>query len=129
MGINHYLARQGVSALDIGDDVVMTDLAREKARRLGMELVRPQDKPPAAPERPNLAEQPSPGATSAKPVDGPSVSASPVIAPVIVTGNPASGDDLYSRVHTAVVARLGDTVNPQLLETIIKRVLESVSTK
>ena len=115
-------AKQGVGSLEIGDDVVITDLARDKASRLGIELVRSNDKPPAAPERPYLAESPSPSATSAKPA-----SATPVIAPV--TESPASSDDLYSRVYTAVVARLGDTVDPQLLETIIKRVLENVSTK
>ncbi len=111
------LARQGVGALDIGDDVVLTDLARDKARRLGVELVRPHDKPPAAPERPYLAELPSPSATSVSPVSAP------------VSENPASGDDLYSRVYAAVTARLGDTVDPQLLETIIKRVLQNVSTQ
>lgn len=122
------LARQGVSALDIDDDVVLTDLARDKARRLGIELVRPHDKPPAALER----KLPSPSATSAQSVSAGQAAANPpctVQGSAPVSGSPASGDDLYSRVYAAVVARLGDTVNPQLLETIIKRVLENVSTK
>jgi hypothetical protein len=35
------LAARGVTALDISDDTVLTDLAREKALTLGIRLVRP----------------------------------------------------------------------------------------
>ncbi|MBS1248661.1 MAG: hypothetical protein MAG431_00220 [Chloroflexi bacterium] len=110
------LARQGVSALEIDDDVVLTDLARDKARRLGLDLIRPDDKPPAAPERPYIAKMPSPSAAKAtKPANTSQAS-------------PTSGDELYNRVREAVMARLGDTVDHQLLDTIIKRVLQNVST-
>ena len=125
-------AKQGIGALDIGDDVVLTDLARDKARRLGIELVRPHDKPPAAPERPYIAK-PSPSASSPSPepaserVAPKQPSTAQASVPNLTT--PASGDDLYSRVRDAVVARLGDTVDQQLLETIIKRVLQNVNTK
>ena len=38
-----------------------------------------------------------------------------------------SGDDaLLEQVRKEVVARLGDSVDPQLLETIIRRVLQNV---
>jgi hypothetical protein len=33
---------------------------------------------------------------------------------------------LKARVHQAVMARLGDSVDPKLLETIISRVLDSI---
>jgi len=47
------LARQGIATLDVDDDIVLTDLAREKALRLGIQLVREHDKPPAAPQTSN----------------------------------------------------------------------------
>ncbi|OQY28922.1 MAG: hypothetical protein B6243_11610 [Anaerolineaceae bacterium 4572_5.2] len=125
-------ARQGVRSLDVDEDVVLTDLARDKARRLGIELVRPHDKPPAAPERPYIAT-PSPSASSPSPepaskrIAPTQPSTAQASVPKLTTS--ANGDDLYNRVRDAVVARLGDTVDAQLLETIIKRVLQNVSTK
>lgn len=112
------LARQGVSSLVIDDDVVLTDLGREKARRLGIDLVREQDNPPAV-------------ATPAKimPPAPPQVSSAPV--PVLAASSSPSGnsDDLHQRVRTAVLARLGDTVDKKLLDTIISRVLQNIGTK
>jgi hypothetical protein len=40
------LVKQGVKSLIVDDDVVLTDLAYEKARRLGLELLRERDQPP-----------------------------------------------------------------------------------
>lgn len=120
-------ARQGVRSLDIDDNVVLTDLARDKARRLGVELLRPHDKPPAAPERPYIAAS-SPSASSPSPEPPRErVALQQPSASVPKAAIPASGDDLYNRVREAVIARLGDSVDHQLLETIIKRVLQNVS--
>jgi len=44
------LWRQGLTRLSIHDDVVLTDLAREKAAKLGLLLV--AESPPANPPRP-----------------------------------------------------------------------------
>jgi hypothetical protein len=41
------LAKRGVISLVVDDDVVLTDLARDKAMRLGIELERAVDQPPA----------------------------------------------------------------------------------
>ncbi len=116
------LVKQGVQSLIVDDDVVLTDLAYEKAGRLGLELLRKDDKPPAAPVRPYIA----------KPLSTPSVSApKPVIAATtpIKASNIAQGRDaMHKRVYDAVVARLGDEVDPKLLDTIIRRVLKSIST-
>ncbi len=109
------LARQGVSALEVDDDIVLTDLARDKAMRLGLELIRAHDKPPAAPERPYIARLESPSAA---------VSSS---APAASEGAISSGD-LQQRVHQAVLARLGDSVDQKLLDTIIKRVIQNIQT-
>jgi len=105
------LARQGIATLDVDDDIVLTDLAREKALRLGIQLVREHDKPPAAPERPYIAKTVSPKA--------PSAPAAPQ----------TSNSDLHQRVRQAVISRLGDSVDQALLETIITRVLQNINTK
>lgn len=50
--------RRGIMSLALNDNVVLTDLAYEKARRLGMSLISPQaTTPPAAPVRPYLSQQ------------------------------------------------------------------------
>ncbi len=99
------LVRQGVQSLELSDNVVMTELAYEKAGKLGLKLVRPVDQPPGAPVRPYLSRES--GAA------GPSSAAAP------------SGD-LHARVREAVVARLGKQVDPALLDTIITRSLRAV---
>lgn len=104
------LAAKGIKSLVVDDDVVLTDLAREKARRLGVELLREHDAPPSAPERPYIAMQVSPSVSTSQP-------------------HPARNKkELQQRIHKAVVERLGDGVDPQLLDTIIRRVLDSVGT-
>ena len=47
------LFHNGVKSLQVNDDVVLTDLAFEKARALGLLA---DDSPPAAPVRPYLSE-------------------------------------------------------------------------
>jgi hypothetical protein len=133
------LAKRGVISLVVDDDVVLTDLARDKAMRLGIELERAVDQPPSAPERPYITEITSPSASefeideSQRPV-GPE---RPYIAKLVSPsaedrGEKAfsagrSGDDaLFEQVRKEVVARLGDAVDPKLLESIIRRVLQNV---
>ncbi len=49
-------ARQGITIIKIDKDTVITDLAYEKANKLGVKLIHTgEDKPPAAPERPYLS--------------------------------------------------------------------------
>jgi hypothetical protein len=117
------LAKRGVLSLAVDDDVVLTDLARDKAMRLGIELLRAHDQPPSAPERPYITKMVSPSAS--KPEQAPS---SPT-AGAPVSSNTASSEDLHQRVRAAVVARLGDAIDPNLLDTIIRRVLQNVNTK
>jgi len=119
------LVRQGVKSLIVDDDVALTDLAYEKARRLKLELLRGNDKPPAAPERPYIAKGGAPSAGDAPklavPPGGP--------VPAGAAKPAASGDDLQQRVYQAALARLGDSVDPKLLETIVQRVLKTINTK
>ena len=117
------LVRSGVTSLIVDEDVALTDLAYEKARKLGMELLRENDGPPAAPVRPYIAKQVSPSAVSSS--KGPS---NPLSRPAPAVAKPGA-DDLQQRVYQAALARLGDSVDQKLLETIVQRVLKSVSTK
>lgn len=102
------LARQGVTSLTITEDTVLTELAREKARRAGITLVDEKDsRPSSAPERPYINETPSPAASApAKPA--------------------AAGSELEARVFTAVKAKLGGQVDETLLRTIVQRVIKSL---
>ena len=106
------LAQRGVISLVVDDDVVLTDLARDKALRLGIELLR--EEPPCAPERPYIANIPSPSAAS---------------QPSAAASSQKSGDAIYQQVYKAASARLGNSVDPKLLETIIQRVLQTVLSK
>ena len=100
------LMAQGVNSLTMSDDVVVTDLAREHALKIGFKFIRPSDSPtPAsAPARSPMA----------KPV-----------APKTLSAVPPSGN-IEDRVFQAVVSKLGDTVDQKLLRTIVRRVLQSV---
>jgi len=119
------LARRGVISLVEDDDVVLTDIAREKAMRLGIEIVHQYDQPPSAPQRPYITAMVSPSA--AKPGSGAgtpsSTSQNPLSRPS------TSSDDVFEKVRSEVIARLGDSVDPQLLDTIIRRVLQDVGLK
>jgi len=120
------LHRQGVTSLIVDDDVVLTDLAYEKARKLGLELLRAGYQPPAAPVRPYIAKLSSPSAGGRAPA-APGTQSS---VPASAGGEAAKPtDDLYQRVYNASLARLGDSVDPKLLGVIIERVLKSISTK
>lgn len=103
------LIAQGVTGLVLTDDIVVTDQARERARKLGFELKAAMDQPPSAPVRPYVARESSPVTRS---------NASPP--------GPDSAEDLEARVIQAVKARVGGGVDERLLETIVKRVLKSV---
>ena len=98
------LAKQGVQSIDIGDNVVLTDLAVDKARRLGIKLV-------SARENKEALTVKSQASSAAK------------RAPTV----PAHNDDLEARVYKAVKSRLGDQVDDTLLRTIVRRVVQNIS--
>lgn len=107
--------KRGEISLRLTDDVVLTELAYEKANRLGMQLLRGQpDNPPSAPIRPYLSQITK---------TSPPVSLTPKV-------HEARDDrDLYKRIHDAVNARLGTQIDPDLLDRIIRRVLQSTGVK
>jgi hypothetical protein len=148
------LAKRGVISLVQDDDVVLTDLARDKALRLGIELLREQERPPSAPERPYITKFVSPSAIEAGEGKGsprPLGPERPYITrmispsaqePALDTGtlrestvpvpppSAAKGsEDIQQQVKAEVIARLGEAVDAQLLDTIIQRVLQNVGVK
>jgi hypothetical protein len=125
------MVKRGILSLEMNDNVVLTDLAYEKANRLGMRLVRDKpENPPGAPVRPYLAQK-SP-ALQARPLSAQSASSSstPVLAPVnaVLTPQP-DGEDLHQRIRSAVISRMGGQVDGKLLDVIIRRVLQSTGVK
>jgi hypothetical protein len=109
------LHRRGVTSLAVGDDIVLTDLAFERAGRLGVQLVRDRpDGPLAAPVRPCPTKAPPAASAPCSCADRPPAE---------------SAGDLSSRIREAVRAKLGPQVDQELLDVIIQRVLTSTGIK
>ena len=116
------LFNSGRRSLQLTDDVVLTELAYEKARRLGLQLITDRaDNPPAAPVRPYLSEgqatQPKPAVAAAPLSAVQPPAAQPRILPV------------EQRIRSAVIAKLGDQVDAKLLDNIIHRVVKGIGLK
>jgi hypothetical protein len=121
------LYNKGTRALQVTDQVVLTELAYEKAKRLGLQLVTGEANiPPAAPVRPYLSEvqpaRPSPVAASS----AQTVSKSP-LTPAFSPKD--SGSDIEKRIRSAVIAKLGNQVDAKLLDNIIHRVVKGIGLK
>ena len=112
--------KRGILSLQVTDNVVLTELAYEKANRLGMQLLRqsrqqgepgkpPPVEPPAAPVRPYISQ---------------------VRLPETMPAPSAPAEtDLTARIRSAVLAQLGSQVDAILLDSIIQRVLKSTGVK
>jgi hypothetical protein len=121
------LFKGGIMSLEVTEQVVLTELAYEKARSLGMKLVTDKpDNPPCAPVRPYISQKQA--QFPAAPVDAPAVTTLPAH-----DGGPAAsqaeGMDMPQRIRSAVIARLGAQVDANLLDVIIKRVLNATGVK
>ena len=103
------LVKRGTTSLELNDNIVLTELAFEKAQQLGLMLVTTHKTPPTAPIRPYLS--------SAAPAGEPQAAFTP------------KSEDLRKRVRDAVMAKLGTQVDPALLDAIINRVLDSLEKK
>ena len=115
------LFQSGVKSLQAGDDVVLTDLAYEKAQRLGLLA---DDSPPAAPVRPYLSEV-SPRNSK------PKLDSVPMNSPLPMGESKSDGKrvSLEKRIREKVAARLGNQVDPQLLDSILQRTFKVLGVK
>ena len=115
------LFHSGTKSLQVTDEVVLTELAYEKAKRLGFQLITDRaDVPPAAPVRPYLSEKNPP---QAKLVVASASSADSQSKPT------QSGSDIETRIRSAVIAKLGNQVDAKLLDNIIHRVVKATGLK
>ena len=130
------LFNRGVRSLQVTENVVLTELAYEKAKRLDFQLITDRaDNPPAAPVRPYISEQqarrpvptigPLTPAREAQPK--PASSAVRETSPGTSQGQMES--DVEQRIRSAVIARLGNQVDAKLLDNIIHRVVKGVGLK
>jgi hypothetical protein len=112
------LFARGVTALELNDNVVLTEIAYEKARLLGLRLIHNRrDTSPSAAPAPTLSEKQNPAVTLV-----------PLAPPAnLLEGGPES--KLHRRIRSAVLAKLGDQIDPILVDNIIKRVLASTGVK
>jgi hypothetical protein len=105
------MVKRGTTTLELNDNVVLTELAYERAQRLGMQLIALHDTPPAAPVRPYISKG--------------------VVTPLVypVSAAPSAPADLRQRIHAAVTAKMGTQVDPVLLDAIIDRVVDTLGRK
>lgn len=114
------LFHRGTKSLQVTDDVVLTELAYEKAKALGFQLVTDRaETPPAAPVRPYLSE-------------------GPITTRLRLTGSPVSQAveqpqprllPIEQRIRSAVIAKLGNQVDTKLLDNVIHRVVKGIGLK
>ena len=123
------LFQSGVKSLQVTDEVVLTELAYEKARRLGLQLITDQpDNPPAAPVRPYLSDGQSAHARSGT-SSVPQAVSQPSNIPAFAEREMEDTRAVEQRIRSAVIDRLGDQVDAKLLDTIIQRVVKSTGLK
>lgn len=89
------LHARGVTSIEVNDDIVLTDLARERMFKYGIRAKRIEFKEPPR----------------------------PVEVPTTSQVSQVSQDALVQRIKAAVLARLNGQVDPVLLETVIRRVI------
>ncbi|SRR6266498_2108665 len=128
------LFKRGIKSLQITENVVLTELAYEKAKRLDFQLISDHaDNPPAAPVRPYLSELLTRQTAHAKqiPFDQTQGKLAPVSPMVMTQPNPTPSNtsDVEKRIHNAVIARLGNQVDAKLLDNIIHRVVKGIGLK
>lgn len=97
---------RGITSIDLTDNVVMTDLALERAMRYEMKV--------------NRMEHSAPKATYS-----PSVNLTASTIHTTVTRN-SDNTELRQRIKSAVLAKLDGQVDGALLDAVITRVLEGM---
>ena len=122
------LFKSGTTSLQVKDNVSLTDLAYEKAKRLGMQLLFDDvDLPPIAPIRPDLSNGSPQAASDASAKPNVDSATSAAIQPALSQAE--KGNAIAQRIRSAVLARLGNQVDAKLLDSIIQRVVKATGVK
>ena len=129
------LFQRGIRSLQVTENVVLTELAYEKAKRLDFQLITDRaDNPPAAPVRPYISEQQTRRPVATIGTQAPAISPSMHASTSLPDGSlrSARGEEeggIEQRIRSAVIARLGNQVDAKLLDNIIHRVVKGVGLK
>ena len=117
------LFNSGVKSLQLTDEVVLTELAYEKARRLDFLLISDgvDVTPPSAPVRPYISDG-QPPRTKPTAVSVPQTVSQP-------KPTQPNGSNIETRIRSAVIAKLGNQVDAKLLDNIIHRVVKGMGLK
>jgi hypothetical protein len=91
------LARRGVKEIAVTDQVYLTDVARERAEKLGITL-----------SNAAVPSSPAPGSPQATRVSRP------------------DAEDVIGKVKADVIAKLGPAVDPVLIDRIVRRVVSQL---
>lgn len=124
------LFKSGVSSLRVGDNVALTDLAYEKARQLGLQLLSDGAQLPSTanvPVRPYLSDASRNSATPLRAT--PKVDSATPTTTSSTLPQTEMESDVAQRIRSAVLARLGNQVDAKLLDVIIQRVVKSTGVK
>ena len=100
------MIRDGITSLVIDDDVVVTDVARERAYKSDFKFIRENDIAPSTPVRPYLSEK--------------------LVRKTDEMNINKAESSIEQQVFEAVSSRVGDSVDPVLLRTIINRIIKSI---
>ena len=124
------LFTNGASSLRVDDSIALTDLAYEKAKQLGLQLLFDGAQLPSTanvPVRPYLSDA---SFNSAAPLRATPKAASvtPTVTQPALTQT-EKGSDVAQRIRSAVLTRLGNQVDAKLLDVIIQRVVKSTGVK
>jgi len=119
----------GVVEIEIHDDVVLTDVAREKAIALGMHLI-PVEQTNNDHQGPPMPRMAVAAQTKNTPANGgslPKTPATPSASPSLPrANNGAAPTDMVMKIKAAVVARLGTDKYNDLLDKIIPQVMSQL---
>lgn len=116
----------GVVDIEIHDDVVLTDVAREKAIELGMHL-NPVEQANESHQGPGMPRMAVATGTNIAPAAVGTLPQTPAAPPALPQANTSAAPaDLALKVKTAVVARLGTDKYNDLLDKIIPQVMSQL---
>ena len=128
------LFKSGSKSLRVDDDIALTDLAYEKAKQLALELIfdgAQLSHIANVPIRPYLSNASLNAATPLRATSKVDAVTPAVTQPALTPSlsQTEKGSDVAQRIHSAVLARLGNQVDAKLLDMIIQRVLKSTGVK
>ena len=119
----------GVVEIETHDDVVLTEVAREKAIELGMHLnpVEQANESHHRPGMPRMAVASQTKITPAAVGTLPKTSVSPAISPSLPQANTSAAPaDRVMKIKAAVIARLGTDKYNDILDKIIPQVMSQL---